>query len=211
MAHNGEYFATQGDTSCICVSVSYMVAFSCTTGLYWCVFSTQNCHRSGVYWSFSLYILVCDWCVFILVCDWCVLVFFSVHTGVWLMCTVFSPQYILVCDWCVHFFCTYWCVTDGYCFFPYILVCDWRVLVFSLFCTYWCVTDVYWCLCYSASGHKRRQYQAESRAAPPCAEGRAAEHWWKLAKFKVQVKLTVTLWFGVANVHWAHVLHSCSA
>ena len=143
MAHNGEYFATQGDTSCICVSVSYMVAFSCTTGLYWCVFSTQNCHRSGVYWSFSLYILVCDWCVFILVCDWCVLVFFSVHTGVWLMCTVFSPQYILVCDWCVHFFCTYWCVTDVYCFFPYILVCDWRVLVFFpllyiLVCD-WCV------------------------------------------------------------------------
>ena len=165
----------------VCTGV-FLCTYWCVTDvcLYWCV--------TDVYWCFFLFILVCDWCVLFFPPStyWCVtdVYIFSVHTGVWLMGTVF--------------FHTYWCVTDVYWFF-------------SLFCTYWCVTDVYWCLCYSASGHKRRQHQAESRAAPPCAEGRAAEHWWKLAKFKVQVKLTVTLWFGVANVHWAHVLHSCSA
>lgn len=151
----------------------------------WCVFFCTYFCVTDVYWCF----FCAYWCgtvvyffffLYMLVCDWCVLFFFFL--------------YILVCDWCVvFFFPTYWCVTNVYCFFPlYILG----------------VTDVYWCLCYSASGHSRRQHQAEGRDAPSCVEGRTAEHWWKLAKFKVQDKLTVILRFGVVNVHWAHVLHS---
>ena len=162
--------------------------FSCT---YWCVtdvyFSVHTC-----VWLMCTGVFLC-----ILVWDCCLLFFPSVHTGVWLMCIVLFFLYILVCDWCVVFSPLY---------------IDVRLMCTVFFpCTYWCATDVYLCLCYSASGHNWRQHQAEGRDAPSCVEGRTAEHWWKLAKFKVQDKLTVILWFGVVNVHWVHVLRGCSA